>query len=134
MKDSFLSTTVVLPVISVMETVELYEKKLGFEIMGIWGNPTNASKYGSVRRDNVIIEFGEGRKEYAGNGVCLIHVGNADNIYSELKSNCIEFVGDFADRDYGNKDFRVRDNNGNMLIIGHSLNNQKELLQKHKIA
>ena len=38
------------------------------------------------------------------------------------------FVGDLADRDYGCRDFRIRDNNGNMLIVSHSLDNQDELI------
>lgn len=96
----------------------------------IWENPA----YGSVRRGDVVIEFGEGRKEFAGSGVCFIHVDNADNIYNELKSKDIEFVGDFGDRDYGSRDFRIKDNNGNTLIIGHALKNQKELLKKGNVA
>ena len=133
MKSNFLSTTVILPVENVRETAKFYEENLGFEIVGIWKNQSDGSEYGSVKRGEVIVEFGEGRKEYAGSGVCLIHVDNADIIFNELKSKNIEFVGDFADRDYGNRDFCVRDNNGNMLIIGHSLSDQKELLQKHKV-
>lgn len=130
MKNSFLNTTVILPAKNVSETAAFYEEKLGFTIDGIWEDPA----YGSVRRGDVIIEFGEGRKEFAGSGVCFIHVDNADNIYNEWKSNTIEFVGDLADRDYGSRDFRIKDNNGNMLIIGHALKNKEALLQKGKVA
>ena len=133
MNNGFLSTTVILPVISARETAMFYESMLGFEITGIWEVSENGTEYGSVRRGDVIIEFGEGRKEYAGSGVCLIHVDNADEIYNELTSKSIEIVGDLADRDYGNRDFRVKDNNGNILIISHSLNNQNELLQTNKV-
>lgn len=130
MKNSFLNTTVILPAKNVSETATFYEEKLGFTIAGIWEDPA----YGSVRRGDVIIEFGERRKKFAGSGVCFIHVDNADNIYNEWKSNNVEFVGDLADRDYGSRDFRIKDNNGNMLIIGHALKNKKELLQKGNIA
>ena len=133
MNNGFLSTTVILPVISARETAMFYESMLGFEITGIWEVSENGTEYGSVRRGDVIIEFGEGRKEYAGSGVCLIHVDNADEIYNELTSKSLEIVGDLADRDYGNRDFRVKDNNGNILIISHSLNNQNELLQTNKV-
>ncbi len=127
---NFLGTTVIFPVTDVKETVLYYKERFGFEINGIWENPA----YGSVKREHVTIEFGEGRKKHAGTGICIIHVENAEQIYDELKSKKVEFVGDFADREYGNKDFRVKDNNGNTLIIGHSLKNQKDLLLKNKIA
>ncbi len=122
--NNFLGTTVILPVKNVGDTVKYYKEILGFEVNGVWENPA----YGSVKRGQVVIEFGEGRIDHAGSGVCIIHVEDADHIYNELKSKNVEFVGDFADREYGNKDFRVKDNNGNMLIIGHSLENQEKLL------
>ncbi len=133
MENNFLSTTVFLPVKSVKETAKFYKDKLGFKIMGIWEIKENNSFYGSVKRGNVVIDFGEGKIENAGTGVCIIHVDNANDIYHELESKDIEFVGNFQDRDYGNKDFRIKDNNGNLLIIGHSLKNQEELLRKNKI-
>lgn len=113
MKNKFLGTTVILPVKNVVDTARFYEDKLGFTIHGIWDEPP----YGVVKRGEVVIEFGDGRKEYAGTGVCLIHVTQVDDIHEEFKSSDIEFVGDLADRDYGNRDFRIRDNNGNILII-----------------
>ncbi len=130
MQDNFLGATVILPVRSVSDTAAFYKEKLGFEINGIWENPS----YGSMRRGNVFIEFGEARKEYAGSGICLVHVDNADDIYKELQTKGVEFVGDLSDRGYGCRDFRVKDNNGNMLIIGHALKNQQELLQNKKIV
>jgi uncharacterized glyoxalase superfamily protein PhnB len=134
MNNVFLGTTVILPVKSVRETTKFYETMLGFEITGIWEISDKGTEYASVRRGDVIIEFGEGRSEYSGSGVCLIHVANADEIYSEFKTKGVEFVGDLLDRDYGNRDFRVKDNNGNILIISHSLSNQNELLQTNKVA
>jgi catechol 2,3-dioxygenase-like lactoylglutathione lyase family enzyme len=130
MKKNFIGTTVILPAKNVRETATFYQDILGFELNGIWENPS----YGSVRRGDVVIEFGEGRKEFAGSGICLIHVDNADEIYNELRTKKIEFVGDLSDREYGCRDFRVKDNNGNMLIICHSLNNQNDLLQNNKVA
>ncbi|MCP4297877.1 MAG: hypothetical protein GY786_19965 [Proteobacteria bacterium] len=129
-QNEFVGTTVILPVTNVQESAQFYKQKLGFEISGIWENPA----YGSVKRENAIIEFGEGRKEFAGSGICYIHVENADSIFDEWKSKGIEFVGDFSDREYGNKDFRIRDNNGNILIVGHALVNKNELLQNGKAA
>lgn len=130
MSEQFLRANPILPVKSVIDTAKFFEEKLGFTIALLWENPS----YGAVKRGNATIEFGEGRKEHAGSSICIIIVNNADTIYEEWKSKDVEFVGDFADRDYGSKDFRVKDNNGNMLIVSHALENQKELLQKGNVA
>jgi len=130
MNDKFLGSNPIFPVKSVVETANFYKEKLGFNINGIWENPS----YGVVSRGDVIIEFGEGRKEYAGSGICIVRVENADAVYNEWKLKKVEFVGDFAERYYGSKDFRVKDNNGNMLIVGHALENQNELLEQGKVA
>lgn len=130
MSKNFLGSNPIIPAKSVVETASFYKEKLGFTINGIWENPS----YGVVSRGDAVIEFGEGRKEYAGSGICVVRVEDADTVYNEWKSKEVEFVGDFAERDYGSKDFRVKDNNGNMLIVGHALENKNELLQQGKIA
>jgi len=130
MHTNFLGSNPIFPVKSVVETANFYKDKLGFTICGIWENPS----YGVVSRGDVVIEFGEGRKEYAGSAICIIRVENADAVYKEWKLTGVEFVGDFAERDYGSKDFRVKDNNGNMLIVGHALENKNELLKNNKVA
>jgi uncharacterized glyoxalase superfamily protein PhnB len=53
-----------------------------------------------------------------GGGACYIHVEDADAVYAELKARGAGFVDAPEDRDYGSRDFRVRDNDGNLLIFG----------------
>lgn len=130
MNNDFLSSNPIIPVKSVVETASFYKEKLGFNIKGIWESPS----YGVVSRGDAVIEFGEGRKEYAGSGICIVRVENANTIYNEWKLKDVEFIGDFAERDYGSKDFRVKDNNGNVLIVGHALDNKNELLERGKVA
>jgi hypothetical protein len=130
MSNNFLGSNPIFPVKSVVETATFYMEKLGFNICGIWENPS----YGVVSRGDAVIEFGEGRKEYAGSGICIIRVEDADAVYKEWKLNEVEFVGDIADREYGSKDFRIKDNNGNILIVGHALVNKNELLNNNKVA
>jgi transcriptional regulator with XRE-family HTH domain len=128
--EQFLGANPILPVSSVCETAKFYEEKLGFEIEVLWENPP----YGVVARDRTIIEFGEGRKNHAGTGVCIIFVSDVDIVYHEYSGREIEFVGDIADRDYGSRDFRIRDNNGNMLIFSSPLMNQQELIKSGNMA
>jgi len=130
MESNFLTANPILQVNNVLETVNFYKNKLGFNINILWENPS----YGVVSRGNAILEFGEGRKDNVGSAICMIRVEDADIIYSEWKSKDIEFVGDFSERDYGSKDFRVKDNNGNILIVGHALENQNVMLQQGNVA
>ena len=123
--EQFLGTNPILPVVSVYETTMFYKNELGFEIEGLWEKPP----YGVVARGQTIIEFGEGRKQYAGTGVCVIFVSDVDVVHREYANKNIEFVGDIADRDYGSRDFRIKDNNGNMLIFSSPLINQHELIK-----
>lgn len=130
MKDNFLGSNPIIPVKSVIETANFYKDKLGFTIEILWENPS----YGVVSRGDAVIEFGEGRKEYAGSGICIVRVEDADVVYDEWKAKEVEFFGDFAERDYGSKDFRVKDNNGNILIVGHAMANMNELLAQDNLA
>ena len=123
--ELFLGTNPILPVNNVNETANFYAEELAFEIEILWKNPP----YAVVARDKTIIEFGEGRKEHAGTGICVIFVSDVDSVYREYSSKQIEFVGDIADRDYGSRDFRIIDNNDNMLIFSSPLINQQELIQ-----
>lgn len=128
--EQFLGANPILPVVSVYDTANFYAEKLGFEIEGLWENPP----YGAVARGQTIIEFGEGRKQFAGSGVCMVFVKDVDAVYQEYMAKDIEFVGDIADRDYGSRDFRIRDNNGNMLILSSPLANQQGLLNSGNTA
>ncbi len=124
-EELFLGSNPILPVVSVEDTTSFYENKLGFEVEILWDDPP----YGVVARGQTIIEFGEGRKNFAGSGICLIFVSDVDEVYREYSAKSVEFVGDIADRYYGSRDFRIKDNNGNMLIFSCPLINQKELIE-----
>lgn len=123
--ELFWGANPILPVTNAHETASFYEEKLGFEIETVWSNPP----YAVVARDQTIIEFGEGSKDYSGTGVCVIFVSDVDIVYKEYSDKQIEFLGDIADRDYGSRDFRIKDNNGNVLIFSSPLINKQELIE-----
>lgn len=120
----------VLPVKNTKETAKYYKEKLGFTVDVLWENPN----YACVSRGGITIELGEGRPNHVGSGACVIQVSDVDAIYNEFKEQDITFVGDFSERDYGSKDFRVRDYDGNLLVFGGALANKKELISKGNIA
>ncbi len=119
--ELFWGTNPILPVTSAHETADFYRDKLGFEIETVRSNPS----YAVVARDQTIIEFGEVNKDYSGTGVCVIFVSDVDIVYKEYSEKEIEFLGDIADREYGSRDFRIKDNNGNVLIFCSPLIKQK---------
>lgn len=130
MSDDFLGANPILPVKSVDETLAFFHSVFGFEILVRW----ETRNYGVVKRGATIIEFGEERPDHAGTGVCNIHVHCADTVYDEWKSRGATLIGDLADRDYGRRDFRVSDNNGNTLIVGHDLDNCEALIETGNTA
>lgn len=56
-------------------------------------------------------------------------MGDVDAVYEEYSEKQTEFVEHIADRDYGSRDCRIKDNNGNMLIFSSPLINQQELIE-----
>ena len=127
MADEFQKSIPILPVANAAETAKFYKEKLGFEIDVLWKNPP----YAVVSRGSASIEFGEGRPEHVGGGVCYLIVENSDAIYEEFEATGVEFVGKVENREYGNRDFRVKDNNGNLLIIGNPLPNREESIRSN---
>ena len=120
----------VMAVKDVKATAKFYKETLGFNIDILWENPN----YGCVSRGGITIEFGEGRQNYVGGSACVIQVGNVDSLYNEFKKRGVHFVGDFSERDYGSKDFRIRDNDGNLLVFGSALANKEEFIAKGNLA
>ena len=93
-----------LPVSSVKETAEFYEKKLGFTTDVIWENPS----YAVVRRGNCVIELTQDRSTVQN---CCMYLDVDPNIVDEYKLHHPELVEDFDTRHH------LTDNNGNTLII-----------------
>ena len=53
-------------------------------------------------------------------------MSDVDIVYKEYSDKQIEFLGNIADRDYGSRDFRIKDNNGNVLIFSSPLIKKQE--------
>ena len=120
----------VMPVKSAKEAANYYKEYFGFTVKLLWEKPN----YACVSRGGISIEFGKGRPEHVGSGACVIQVSDVDAIYKEFKARDLTFVGDFSVRDYGSKDFRVRDSDGNLLVFGSALANKEELIEKRNIV
>lgn len=120
----------VMPVRDVREAANYYKHILGFNIDVIWEKPN----YACVSRGGISIELGENRPNHIGSGACVVDVSNIDELYQEFVDQGATLEGDFAERDYGSKDFRIRDHDGNLLVFGSALPNKAKLIEKRNVA
>lgn len=97
--------------------VEFYTKKLGFHLGFIWGEPPT---FAGVMLDRVQIFLAKGTPRPTDVSV-QFDVGNADGLYEFHRANGIEIVEPINDREYGMRDYMVRDLHGYHLGFGHPL-------------
>jgi catechol 2,3-dioxygenase-like lactoylglutathione lyase family enzyme len=108
-----------LVVSDIAAAVEFYTRKLGFQLGFAWGEPPT---FAGVNLGNVQMFLQEGTPEPKGCTVSFL-VGNADQLYEFHRTNGIEIAEPIADRDYGIRDYAVRDLYGYYLSFGHHLFN-----------
>ena len=108
-----------LPVSDVRAAAEFYTKKLGFKLAFTWGDPPSMA---GVNLGNVQIFLEQGTPNPAGCSVYFV-VSNADELYEFHRSNGVEVVQEPGDREYGLRDYRVRDLHGYLLGFGQHLYN-----------
>lgn len=99
----------------VLAAVSFYTERLGFTLGFTWGDPP---AFAGVNLDKVQTFFRKGVAEPKG---CFVsyRVGDADALYAFHRSKGVEIVAEIADRDYGLRDYSVRDLNGYFLAFGH---------------
>lgn len=115
----------------VLMTAEYYRETLGFELNFIWGEPPT---YGSVSRDDAILNFSlaspMGRRNGmasagAGNGVDVVIVVKAiDEVYEELQQRGAEITLELETQVYAMREFQLRDNNGYIIAIAEEIDTE----------
>ena len=112
-----------LAVADVPATVDFYTNKLGFTLGFLWGGepPTFAGlNLGDVQ---IFIRTGQPDNEVA--AVTFV-VGNADELFEYHRANGVTIAEPVDDREYGIRDYTVRDNNGHYLSFGQPIFGQGE--------
>ncbi len=109
----------VLAVPDVLAAATFYATTLGFKVAFTWGDPPS---YAGVNIGNVQIFLQRGEASPKGCEVYFV-VGNADELYAFHRANGVEILVEPGDRDYGLRDYRVRDLNGYNISFGHHLFN-----------
>lgn len=110
-----LHTTAV--VSDIQKAIDFYTQRLGFKFGFIWGEPP---RFGGVLLDQVQIFLSQGTPQPDGFEMIFV-VGNADELYAFHRANGVKVVEEIADRDYGMRDYRVLDLDGNQLSFGQHL-------------
>lgn len=99
----------------VVAATEFYTSKLGFVISFTWGEPPSMAGV-NLGKTQMFLEKGEPNP--AASSVYFV-VGNADELFEFHRDNGVEIVVTPDDRNYGLRDYSVRDLDGHQLTFGH---------------
>ena len=101
--------------------IDFYTKKLGFTLAFTWGDPPT---FAGVNLDKVQMFLRKGTPNANPQpGAVYFLVGDADLLYDFHRANAVEVVHPIGDREYGIRDYIVRDLHGYYLVFGHHLLN-----------
>ena len=119
----------ILPVADVRAAVEFYVQRLGFSEDFTHGKPPN---FAGVSLDQVQVFLETGHSSPGGSSVYFV-VGNADDLYAFQRANGVSVPQQPQDRDWGLRDFTIRDPDGNYLTFGHRLPEREPPLPVERI-
>ena len=105
----------VLTVSDVAAAVEFYTTKLGFSPGFVWGEPP---RFAGVNLGEEQMFLRLGTPEPRGCAVYFV-VGNADELFEHQRAMGVEILDPPGAREYGLRDYRVRDPHGYELGFGH---------------
>ncbi|HVU10362.1 MAG TPA: GNAT family N-acetyltransferase [Phototrophicaceae bacterium] len=106
----------------VLESVAFYRDKLGFYVNSV-GEEHDPPRFaivsrGEWRSERIQIRFRYQPQPNASSGWLNIEVGGQiDALYEEFRSRGVTIAEDITTRDYGMRDFAIRDNNGYRLVF-----------------
>ncbi|MFM1879298.1 MAG: hypothetical protein RLZZ241_2164 [Bacteroidota bacterium] len=108
---------------NVAQTVAFYKECLGFEILGLVGNP---AVYGMVQRNDFQIHFahathGTVHTNRSLNPLCndlILWIPDIDAFYAEIKAKGVLIVEEITKRPYGSKEFVFQDLDGHHVLVG----------------
>jgi catechol 2,3-dioxygenase-like lactoylglutathione lyase family enzyme len=120
------------PVLSVSDVVaaaDFYTKKLGFKLAFIEGDPPVIA---GVNLGDVQMFLKPGTPSPDGCAVYFV-VGDADELFDFQRANGVDIVAPPGNRDYGLRDYTVRDLNGYELRFGHHVQNAGPPLEIERV-
>lgn len=109
--------------------IEFYTTRLGFVNSFTYGDPPTMA---GVNLGNVQMFLEKGVPAPQGASVYFV-VGNADELYEFHRASGVEIVVPIEDREYGLRDYRVRDLNGYELSFGQNLFNAGPAIEIERV-
>ena len=109
-----------LVVTDIQKAVDFYVDKLGFSPGFTWGEPVPT--FAGVNLGNVQIFLEKGSPNPEG-GVYFV-IGNADELFEFQRANGVQVEAQPGDREYGLRDYTVKDLHGHRLTFGHYIYDQ----------
>lgn len=99
------------------KSIEFYLKNLGFQVDFKYGNPVS---YAGLSAGNVCLHISSEYpyKNNTGHGNLYLLYRDVDDIYEKLVEAGVEFYCHIGDRDYGLRDFAIKDPDENQIGIG----------------
>jgi catechol 2,3-dioxygenase-like lactoylglutathione lyase family enzyme len=110
---------VTLPVSNLAAAIEFYVTKLGFRLGFLWGEP---AWFAGITLGKVEIFLKEDTPA-PNAGAVVFMVGDADALYEFHRANGVPVVEEIDDREYGIRDYAVKDLYGYRLVFGHPIYN-----------
>lgn len=109
--------------------VDFYTTKLGFKLGFTWGDPPT---FAGVSLDRVRIFLQKGTPGPTGCSAYFM-VGDADELFEFHQANGVEVAEPIADRQYGLRDYTVRDLHGYYLCFGHPIFNTGPVIEVERV-
>ena len=107
-----------LTVANLAASIEFYTKKLGFRLGFTWGGEPPSFAGVNLGKTEIFLKEGTPVPNEQISSVFFV-VGDADELYEFQRANGVEVVSGIADRDYGFRDYGVKDLDGYVLVFGH---------------
>jgi catechol 2,3-dioxygenase-like lactoylglutathione lyase family enzyme len=101
----------------IMAAADFYTKRLGFQLAFTWGEPPT---FAGVNLGRVQMFLDLGPPNPSGCSVYFV-IADADELYEFQRANGVEVVQPPGRREWGFRDYSVRDLNGYVLTFGHRL-------------
>ncbi|MGB0910330.1 MAG: glyoxalase superfamily protein [Nitrospirales bacterium] len=112
-----ISSNAVFHVSDLEKSLKFYTENLGFKVDFKFGDPAT---YAGMSLGKLYLHLSSSYpyKNNTGHGHIYIIFNEVDEIFSNLEKAGVEFFSKIDDRDYGMRDFAVKDPDGNQIGIG----------------
>lgn len=98
-------------------SMRFYGEGLGFGLDWEWRDSPDLPPFAQVRRDGMMLYLSEGVGDSQPGNLVYLYVEDVDAWYRDLNERGVDCEGPPFDQAWGNREFRVRDPDGNALCF-----------------